>query len=110
MSAWLLFTAFGFYPVTPGSGEYVIGRPFLDRAVLHLPNGKQFTVVVDHLSDSNGYVGSVRLNGKPLARTFIRHEEIMAGGELHFVMQSRPNQQWGTSVASRPYSESLSKQ
>ena len=49
MSAWLLFTALGFYPVTPGSGEYVIGRPFVDRAVLHLPNGKLFTVVVDHL-------------------------------------------------------------
>jgi predicted alpha-1,2-mannosidase len=110
MSAWLLFTAFGFYPVTPGSGEYVIGRPFLDRAVLHLPNGKQFTVVVDQLSDTHRYVGSVRLNGKPLTRTFIRHEEIMAGGELHFVMQSRPNRQWGTSVASRPYSESLAKQ
>lgn len=110
MSAWLLFTAFGFYPVTPGSGEYVIGRPFLERAVLHLPNGKQFTVVVDHLSDTNGYVGSVRLNGKPLVRTFIRHGEIMAGGELHFVMQAQPNKQWGTSRASRPYSESTAQQ
>jgi putative alpha-1,2-mannosidase len=48
----------------------------------------------------------VRLNGKPLARTFIRHEEIMAGGELYFVMQSQPNKQWGTSAASRPYSMS----
>ena len=66
MSAWLLFTSFGFYPVTPGSGEYVIGRPFVNRAVLHLPNGKQFTISVDNLSDANGYVGSVRLNGKPL--------------------------------------------
>jgi predicted alpha-1,2-mannosidase len=106
MSAWLLFTSFGFYPVTPGSGEYVIGRPFVNRAVLHLPNGKQFTVVVDNLSDTNGYVGSVQLNGKPLTRTYLRHEEIMAGGELHFVMQSRPNKDWGRSAASRPYSMS----
>jgi putative alpha-1,2-mannosidase len=106
MSAWLLFTSFGFYPVTPGSGEYVIGRPFVNHAVLHLPNGKQFTISVDNLSDANGYVGSVRLNGKPLMRTFIRHEEIMAGGELHFVMQSKPNTQWGTSRSSRPFSES----
>jgi predicted alpha-1,2-mannosidase len=108
MSAWLLFTSFGFYPVTPGSGEYVIGRPFVDRAVLHLPNGKQFTVVVDNLSDANGYVGSVQLNGKPLERTYLRHEEIMAGGELHFVMQARPNKDWGRSAASRPYSMSTS--
>jgi predicted alpha-1,2-mannosidase len=104
MSAWLLFTSFGFYPVTPGSGEYVIGRPFVNRAVLHLPNGRQFIVSVDNLSAANGYVGSVRLNGTPLTRTFIRHEEIMAGGELHFVMQAQPNTRWGTSRASRPFS------
>ena len=104
MSAWLLFTSFGFYPVTPGAGEYVIGRPFVNHAVLHLPNGKQFAVVVDNLSDANGYVGSVRLNGKPLTRTYIRHEEIMAGGELHFVMQAKPNMQWGVSSKSRPFS------
>ncbi len=104
MSAWLIFTALGFYPVTPGSGEYVIGRPFVSRAVLHLPNGKRFTVSVDALEERNGYVGAVRLNGKPLTRTFIRHEEIMAGGELHFVMQPQPDKHWGASVSSRPYS------
>ena len=109
MSAWLLFTSFGFYPVTPGSVEFVIGRPFVNRAVLHLPNGKQFTIVADHLSDANGYVGSVQLNGKPLTRTYIRHEEIMAGGELHFVMQAQPNKDWGRSAASRPFSMSAAK-
>ena len=106
MSAWLLFTAFGFYPVTPGSGEYVIGRPFVERAVLHLPNGRQFSIVVDNLTEQNGYVGSVRLNGQPLARAFIRHEEIMRGGELHFVMQATPNRAWAVSPRSRPYSMS----
>jgi predicted alpha-1,2-mannosidase len=106
MSAWLLFTALGFYPVTPGSGEYVIGRPFVNRAVLHLPNGKRFTVVADHLTEGNGYVGAVRLNGKPLARTFIRHEEIMAGGELDFVMQAQPDKHWGSGRSSRPFSMS----
>src|SRR5262249_26091569 len=65
MSAWLIFTALGFYPVTPASGEYVIGRPFVDHAVLHLPDGKQFSIVAQNLSDANGYVGSVLLNGKP---------------------------------------------
>jgi predicted alpha-1,2-mannosidase len=106
MSAWLLFTSLGFYPLTPGSGEYVIGRPFVDRAVLHLPNGRKFTIVADNLSATNGYVGSVRLNGQPLARAFIRHEEIMAGGELRFVMQPTPNKTWATEPAARPYSMS----
>ena len=106
MSAWLIFTSLGFYPVTPGSGEYVLGRPFVDRASLHLPNGKQFTIVAEQLSDTNRYVAAVQLNGKPLPRGFIRHEEIMAGGELRFVMQSAPNRNWATQVSSRPYSMS----
>jgi predicted alpha-1,2-mannosidase len=108
MSAWLVFTALGFYPVAPGSGEYVIGRPFVQRAVLHLPNGKQFTIVADHLSESDGYVGAVRLNGKPLNRTFLRHDEIMEGGELHFLMQARPDKRWGSGLSGRPYSMSTS--
>jgi predicted alpha-1,2-mannosidase len=107
MSAWLLFTSLGFYPVTPGSGEYVIGRPFVDRATLHLPNGKSFAIVASGLSESNRYVGAVQLNGQALKRAFIRHEEIMAGGELRFVMQATPNKSWGTDVRSRPYSMSL---
>jgi predicted alpha-1,2-mannosidase len=110
MSAWLIFTSLGFYPVTPGSGEYVIGRPFVDRALLHLPNGKTFTIVADNLSQSNGYIGSVRLNGKPLSRSFIRHEEIMAGGELHFTMQATPNKSWATAPTTRPYSMSSYQQ
>jgi predicted alpha-1,2-mannosidase len=106
MSAWLIFTSLGFYPVTPGSGEYVIGRPFVDRAVLHLPNGKQFSIVAENLSDSAGYVGAVRLNGRPLQRAYIRHEEIMSGGELRFSMQATPNKVWATGPGSRPYSMS----
>ena len=104
MSAWFVFTALGFYPVAPGSNEYVIGRPFLDKATLHLPNGKQFTIVADGLSDTNRYIGSVTLNGKPLIRSYLRHEEIVAGGELHFVMQATPNKIWAASPADRPYS------
>lgn len=106
MSAWLVFTALGFYPVAPGSNEYVIGRPFLDRAALNLPNGKRFTVVTEGLSEANRYVGKVTLNGKPLARGFLRHAEIMAGGELRFVMQATPNKRWATGKAARPYSMS----
>lgn len=106
MSAWLIFTSLGFYPVTPGSGEYVLGRPFVAHAVLHLPNGRQFAISAENLSDTNGYVGTVSLNGRPLSRAFIRHDEIMAGGELRFVMQSTPNRRWATGIRSRPYSMS----
>jgi len=104
MSAWFVFTALGFYPVTPGSNQYVIGRPFLPRATLNLPNGKRFTVIADGLDDANGYIGSATLNGKPLDRAFLRHEEIVAGGELRFTMQAQPNTAWATSQ--RPYSMS----
>ena len=98
MSAWYVFTALGFYPVAPGSNEYVIGRPFLPRATLNLPNGKRFTVIADGLDDAHPYIGSVTLNGKPLDRAFLRHEEIMAGGELHFTMQAQPNKAWATAL------------
>ncbi|MFK3737482.1 GH92 family glycosyl hydrolase [Massilia sp. TN1-12] len=104
-SAWLAFTSMGFYPVAPGSNEYVIGRPFVERATLNLPNGKRFTVRAENLSDANGYVGAVTLNGKPLAKSFIRHEEIMAGGELVFRMQATPNKDWGKERSARPYTQ-----
>jgi putative alpha-1,2-mannosidase len=106
MSAWYVFTALGFYPVTPGSNQYVIGRPFLPRATLNLPNGKRFTVIADGLDAGHGYIGGATLNGQPLQRAFLRHEEIMAGGELRFVMQAEPNRQWATDPAQRPYSMS----
>lgn len=106
MSAWYVFTALGFYPVTPGSNQYVIGRPFLPRATLNLPNGKRFTVIAEGLDAGHGYIGGATLNGQPLQRAFLRHEEIMAGGELRFVMQAEPNRQWATDPAQRPYSMS----
>lgn len=106
MSAWYVFTALGFYPVTPGSNQYVIGRPFLPRATLHLPNGRRFTVVADGLDDAHAYIGNATLNGKPLDRAYLTHEEIVAGGELHFTMQAEPNKAWATDPAQRPYSMS----
>jgi len=104
MSAWLTFTALGFYPVAPGSNEYVIGRPFVNRAVLKVADGKTFTIRAENLSEVNGYVGKVTLNGRPLERSFIRHEEIVAGGELVFTMQAAPNREWGRAKGARPYS------
>ena len=106
MSAWYVFTALGFYPVAPGSNEYILGRPFLPRATLRLPNGKRFTVVAEQLDDAHPYVGRVTLDGKPLPRAFLRHAEVMAGGELRFVMQAEPNRDWPGAGAEQPYSMS----
>jgi predicted alpha-1,2-mannosidase len=109
MSAWLVFTALGFYPVTPGSLEYVIGRPFVDRAVLTLPNGKRLTIVANRLDDRHPYVGSVSLNGKPVTHAYLRHDQIMAGGELRFTMQAMPNTAWAARPADRPFSSSKAR-
>ncbi|WP_295576312.1 GH92 family glycosyl hydrolase [uncultured Stenotrophomonas sp.] len=109
MSAWYVFTALGFYPVAPGSGEYILGRPFLPKTAMRLSNGKTFTIVANGLDDKHTYVGSVSLNGKPLQRTFLRHEEILAGGELTFTMQAEPNKEWPGQGAQAPYSMSTPK-
>ena len=106
MSAWFVFTALGFYPVTPASNQYVIGRPFVDKAVLHLPNGKTFTITAENLDKDHPYIGSVILNGRMLKLSYITHQEIMAGGTLRFIMRDTPNKLWATEPSSRPYSMS----
>ena len=110
MSAWYVFTALGFYPVAPGSNQYIIGRPFLPRATLNLPNGKQFTVIAHGLDPKHTYIGKATLNGKPLERAFLRHEEIIAGGELQFEMQAEPNKAWASGAdVELPYSMSSAR-
>ncbi len=106
MSAWLVFTALGFYPVAPGSNEYVIGRPFVDRAVLTLPAGKRFTMIADRLSATNRYIAGVTLNGVALERSYIRDDELRAGGELRFTMGPTPDRTWASGRRARPYSMS----
>lgn len=106
MSAWYIFSTMGFYPVSPGSLEYVIGKPCLPKAVIYLENGKTFTMTADDLSDKNIYIQTVTLNGKPLETSYIKHEDIMAGGHLFFRMGPEPNKKWGSEPASFPHSMS----
>ncbi|MCU4177039.1 glycoside hydrolase family 92 protein [Marinilabiliaceae bacterium N1Y90] len=91
MSAWYMFSSLGFYPVNPCGGEYIIGAPQVEEAVINLPNGKQFTVTATKLSDENCYVQTVTLNGALLKRNYITHDEIIKGGELVFDMGSQIN-------------------
>ncbi len=104
MSAWYIFTAMGFYPVTPGSNQYVIGSPCVDEAKINLENGKTFTMRAENLSDKNIYIEKVLLNGRSIERCYITHSEIMAGGDLKFIMSSEPNKAWAVSEKSMPYS------
>ncbi len=106
MSAWFLFTSLGFYPVAPASNQYVIGRPFVDRAVLHLPNGKTLTIVAENLSDTNAFVQSVRLNGREFDRSYLAHAQLMAGGELRFTMSPKDQARWSLTPQQRPFSMS----
>jgi predicted alpha-1,2-mannosidase len=95
MSAWYIFTALGFYPVAPASGEYAIGSPAVKRAALKLSNGKTFTVSADNLTAENIYIQSVVLNGKQWNSPFLPHSALVTGGTLRFVMGPKPNTSWG---------------
>jgi predicted alpha-1,2-mannosidase len=102
MSAWYVFSAMGFYPVNPASGNYVIGTPQFEQVEITLSDTKTFTIIADGVSDENIYIKSVSLNGEPLERSYISHEEIIAGGELIFEMGSAPNKNWAKKTEHRP--------
>jgi predicted alpha-1,2-mannosidase len=91
MSAWYVLSALGFYPVTPGTPEYAIGTPLFEEASVRLPNRKVFTIRAPGVSSGKFYIQSARLNGKPLTRAWIAHQQIAAGGELVFQMGAQPN-------------------
>lgn len=102
MSAWYVFSAMGFYPVNPASGNYVLGTPQFEQVEITLSDTKTFTIIADGVSDENIYIKSVSLNGEPLERSYISHKEIIAGGELIFEMGSAPNKNWAKKTEYRP--------
>ena len=95
MSAWLLFSYMGFYPVCPATPYYMIGSPVFPKLTLNLENGKAFTIIAENASSENIYIQSAELNGQPYTHNYLLHEDIMKGGELHFVMGNKPNPAWG---------------
>ncbi len=102
MSAWYIFGAMGFYPVTPGTDHYVFGTPLFRTMTLHLENGKDLIIKARNISPENFYIRKITLNGKVLSRTWIRQEEIMHGGEIIFTLGPQPDKTWGTGPAGRP--------
>ncbi len=102
MSAWFVFSAMGFYPVAPGSPFYVLGAPLFDTTRIRLGNSRRFEITAPGVSDTRRYVQSAMLNGEPLERPWITHEEIVAGGTLEFVMGAEPNPEWGSAPDQAP--------
>ena len=103
-SAWYVFSALGFYPVCPGTDQYVLGAPYLPYMKVRLENGKTFEVKADKVSDKNRYVKAVKLNGKPYTKGYITQDDIMNGGTLTFEMTSSPNKKRLFNGEDRPYS------
>ena len=89
MSAWYIFSALGFYPLAPASGQFAIGSPVVKTAVLHLENGKTLTIEAKDQSDKNVYVKRIELNGQKLNRRYLTHADITNGGKLVFFMDDK---------------------
>ncbi|MDC7994721.1 GH92 family glycosyl hydrolase [Altibacter sp. HG106] len=104
MSAWYVFSSLGFYPVTPGANQYIIGSPLFPKATLQLENGNTFTVIAENNSEENPFIQSATLNGEPLERSYIYHSELMAGGVLTFRMGNTPSS-WANDDAALPKTE-----
>lgn len=109
MSAWYILSSLGFYPVCPGSNEFVFTSPLFPQATLKLANGKTLVVKANE-PEKNIYIDKVWLNGKEIDRNFITYAELMQGGELRFQLSAEPNLQRGISSGSFPYSMSKGKQ
>ena len=106
MSSWYVFNAMGFYTVTPGVGQYVLGSPLFDRVTIRLENGRKFVITADGNAPDRPYIRSATLNGAPWTKNWFDHETLMAGGELRLEMSGCPNTERGTAPEDRPYSMS----
>ena len=104
MSAWYVMSAMGFFPVTPASGYFVIGVPHFEKMTLNFENGNHFTIIAKNLSHENRFIESVKLNGKPLNRSYLYYDEVVSGGKLEFIMTNDRNTKWATDEKDCPVS------
>lgn len=102
MSAWLIMSAMGFYPVSPGLPEYAIGTPWFPEMDIFLENGNIFKITASNLSEDNYYIQTAKLNGEHYSKSYLTHADIISGGHLHFEMGNKPNSNWGTGVGHAP--------
>jgi predicted alpha-1,2-mannosidase len=102
MSAWLVFSMMGFYPVCPGMPYYVLGSPMFEEINISVSGNRKFIIRAKGSSDTNSYIQSARLNGKPFTRSYLWHQELIKGGELILEMGGQPNQNWGNAEIDVP--------
>ena len=105
-SAWYVFSAMGFYPVCPGSDQYVVGTPYFKHVTLHLENGKTVTIDADNNSPANRYINRLTVNGAEYDKTYLTHTDLLRGAALRFDLSAVPNKQRATAQDARPYSMS----
>lgn len=105
-SAWYVFSALGFYPVCPGTDQYVLGAPLFKQAVLHLENGKTVTIDAPANSKDNFYVGRLTVDGKDYEKNYLTHSQLLNGARINFEMVAQPNKQRATAPEDAPYSYS----
>lgn len=104
MSAWYIFSVMGFYPVCPGSGEYVLGAPYLPYLKVSLPNGRTLEIRAEGVDDDHRYVREMKVNGERWTKNYVTVDDIMQGGVWEFRMSSTPDRRRGTKPEARPYS------
>ena len=105
-SAWYVFSALGFYPVCPGSDEYILGSPLFRRATIHLENGAEIEIDAPENAPENRYVGAMQLDGKAWEHNFLRWSDLRDGARVRFDMQAEPETGRGTGDEALPYSMS----
>lgn len=103
-SAWYVFSAMGFYPVTPGSGQYVVGAPLFKKITLKLENGKDVVINAPENNADNRYIQAAKFNGKEYTKNWLSHEELVKGAKIDFTMGAKPNEKRGISDSDFPYS------
>lgn len=103
-SAWYVFSAMGFYPVCPGTDQYVLGAPLFKKVTVELENGNEVVINAANNSAENKYIESATFNGEPLTKNWISHSELMQGATIDFNMSAEPNKQRGASADAAPYS------
>lgn len=103
-SAWYVFSALGFYPVCPGTGEYALGSPLFKHAAINLPNGRTVTLHAPENSAENVYINDMTVNGKPWTKNYLVHEDLMEGAVINYEMSPQPDTRRGTAEEDRPYS------
>ena len=104
MSAWYIFSVMGFYPVCPGTDQYVLGAPYLPYLKLNLPNGKAIEIRAHGVSDKKCYVKSLKWNGRTYDKMYITHKDLLQGGVWDFEMSATPNRHRGLLKEDKPYS------